>query len=105
MELTYVMFATEDGWVTTGPAVMIEGQLWLVPKWREQQDEPYWRPAHAIRLPMEHVKATPDRQDCHWLLSGLVPTRAMEGQSAVLEGALFEVAEAPEWKVPIPELQ
>lgn len=105
MELTYVAFATEDGEFMTGPALVIEGQLWLVPKWREANGEPYWQPAHAIRLPMALVQATPARQDSHWLLSCSIPRCALEGQSGALLGVQFEVLEAPAWLVAMPALQ
>lgn len=102
MELTTVMFGTEDGKLLIGPALLREGQLWLVAKWRESQDAEHWWPAIAIRLPMEAIQHTPASQDCEYLLSGSIPKQALAGQTSELLGLRFEVLEAPPWPVDAP---
>ena len=104
-DVTYVMYGTEAGELITGPALMIEGQLWLVPKWTTEQGGQFWRPAIAIRLPMELVQATPNALDYHYLLSGSVPKQALGGLTSQLLGARFVAVVEPEWRVLIPTAQ
>ncbi len=104
-ELTYLMYGTEHGDLIIGPAVMIEGQLWLVSKWHEAPVQQFWLPAIAIRLPMDRVQATPNRSDFHYMLSGSVPKEALDGKASAPQGAQFEVVAEPAFRVPVPAVQ
>lgn len=102
-ELTFVLFGTEDGALITGPALLRDGQLWLVAKWSEAHGGPPWRPAIAIRLPMVAVQQT-TTGPAPYLLNGSVPKAALHGETSEGLGLVFEVVAEPAWQVAPPLL-
>lgn len=102
MELTTVLFGTEDGKLLIGGALLIEGQLWLVPAWLRSPDGKQRRPQIAIRLPMEAVFPAQTDPRFAYRLNGSVPKSALAGQSSALQGLEFEVVAAPPWTMDIP---
>ncbi|WP_157062622.1 hypothetical protein [Pseudoxanthomonas dokdonensis] len=102
--MTTLLFGTEDGQLMVGPAVLIEGQLWLVASWREQTESEFWRPEVAIPVPMEAVQHCPDCADYEYLLSGSIPKLAFQGHTAQWQGLLFVPEVRPAWKVAVPSL-
>lgn len=102
MELTYVLFGTEDGKLITGPAVHHEGALWLVASWLPPSERGKSQPAVAIRLPMEAVRTRARGLHPPYALDGSVPKSALAGESAELEGLWFEAVRSPPWTVDHP---
>lgn len=101
MELTRVLLGTEDGRLVTADALLRQDGLWLVPRWLENPVERWRMPRIAIRLPIQDIQPM-EGGPARFLLTGSIPTSALQGDPAEAQSLGFEVLVAPEWRLPLP---
>lgn len=105
MEPTYLSayVPSEDGIALTD-AVLVNGELWLVPEWLELQAERLQTPAIAVRLDfLPHQKVS--FGGVNLVVNNAIPRAVLRGETASSAGVEYQVLSGPSphfgwWAIP-----
>lgn len=102
MEVTTAVLHNQvDGTLFLCDALLIDGDLWLVPEWLVEIGGTRRKPKRAIRVPMADAQRVAHSLQYQWVVPHGVPKSALEGQWAeAAELGQFELVQAPDWYVP-----